>query len=77
MVLRILKGQSLKMSVIVVTIRNNNNKKNYNIIIKKITIEKRKKQQQQQVEITMGNSIQKTNIRCIKSGNKYRASDKI
>ena len=36
-----------------------------------------KKNQQQQVEITMGNSIYKTNIRCIKSGNKYRASDKI
>ena len=62
MVLRILKGQSLKMSVIVVTIRNNNNNK-------KITMEK--------VEITMGNSIYKTNVRCIKSGNKYRASDKI
>ena len=50
MVLRILLGQSLKMSVIVVTIRNNNDKK--------ITMEKRK-----QVEITMGNSIYKTNIR--------------
>ena len=37
----------------------------------------KKNQQQQQVEITMGNSIYKTNIRCIKSGNKYRASDKI
>ena len=49
------------MNVIVVTIRNNNNKK--------ITMEK--------VEITMGNSMYKTNIRCIKSGNKYRASDKI
>ena len=61
MVLRILKGQSLKMNVIVVTIRNNSNKK--------ITMEK--------AEITMGNSIYKTNIRCIKSGNKYRASDKI
>ena len=62
MVLRILLGRSLKMSVIVVTIRNNN---------KKITIEKK------QVEITMGNKIYKTNIKCIKSGNKYRASDKI
>ena len=35
------------------------------------------KKNQQQVEITMGNSKYKTNIRCIKSGNKYRASDKI
>ena len=69
MVLRILKRQSLKMSVIVVTIRNNNNKKKLH--------RKKKNQQQQQVEITMGNSIYKTNIRCIKSGNKYRASDKI
>ena len=72
MVLRILKGQSLKMSVIVVTVRNNNNKK--------ITMEKKQKKKQkkqQQVEITMGNSIYKTNIRCLKSGNKYRASDKI
>ena len=50
------------MIVIVVTIRNNNNKK--------ITMEKK-------LEIMMGNSIYKTNIRCIKSGNKYRASDKI
>ena len=58
MVLRILLGQSLKMSVIV---RNN----------KKITMEKK------QVEITMINSIYKTNIKCIKSDNKYRASDKI
>ena len=65
MVLRILLGQSLKMSVIVLTIRNNN---------KKITMEQ---QQQKKVEITMGNSIYKTNIKCIKSGNKYRASDKI
>ena len=61
MVLRILLGQSLKMSVIVITIRNN----------KKITMKKK------QVEITMRNSIYKTNIKCIKSGNKYRASDKI
>ena len=64
MVLRILLGQSLKMSVIVVTIRNNK---------KKITMENNGKT----MEITMGNIIYKTNIRCIKSGNKYRTSDKI
>ena len=60
MVLRILLGQSLKMSVIVITIRNN-----------------KKLQQKKPVEVTMRNSIYKTNIECIKSGNKYRASDKI
>ena len=74
MVLRILKGQSLKMSVIVVTIRNNNNNKKLQWNKKQKTKNKKK---QQQVEITMGNSIYKTNIRCIKSGNKYRAGDKI
>ena len=61
MVLRILLGQSLKMIVIVITIRNN----------KKISMEKK------QIEITMRNSIYKTNIKCIKLGNKYRASDQI
>ena len=60
MVLRILLGQSLKISVIVITIRNN-----------------KKLKQKKQIEITMGNSIYKTNIKCIKSGNEYRASDKI
>ena len=40
-------------------------------------MEKKKKKEKKQVEITMGNSIYKTNIRCIKSGNKYRESDKI
>ena len=44
---------------------------------KKQTKNKKQKKKQQQVEITMENSIYKTNIRCIKSGNKYRASDKI
>ena len=68
MVLRILLGQSLKMSVIVVTIRNNK---------KKITMEKNGNYNGKTMEITMGNIIYKTNIRCIKSGNKYRTSDKI
>ena len=51
----------LGLIVIVITIRNN--KKNYN--------------GKKQVEITMRNNIYKTNIKCIKSGNKYRASDEI
>lgn len=55
----IIRVRSLKISAIVITLRNNN--KNYN----------RKKR----VEITMEKSIYKINIKCMKSGNKYRASD--
>ena len=55
----IIRVISLKISAIVITLRNIN--KNYN----------RKKR----VEITMEKSIYKINIKCMKSGNKYRASE--
>ena len=45
----------------VITIRNND----------------KKLQQKKKVEITMGSSIYKINIECMKSGNKYRAKNEI